>query len=93
MDLLIGDIFRNAARAVPGRAAAMLGDAMLTFGELDQAANRLGRALTRLGVGRNDRVVVRAGTSLEVVPLFAAPPLWKDSRSAEVQSRIWSWVP
>ena len=70
--LLIGDVFRNAARAVPQRTAAMLGDATLTFGELDRAANRIARALADSGVARGDRVVVRAGTSLEVLPLFAA---------------------
>jgi acyl-CoA synthetase (AMP-forming)/AMP-acid ligase II len=72
MDLHIGDIFRNAARAVPARTAAMLGDACITFGELDEAANRDARVLVAMGVRRGDRVVVRAGTSLAIVPLFAA---------------------
>ena len=70
--LLIGDVFRNAARTVPRRTAARLGDATLTFGELDRAANRIARALADSGVARGDRVVVRAGTSLAVLPLFAA---------------------
>ncbi|HEY1739490.1 MAG TPA: class I adenylate-forming enzyme family protein [Acidimicrobiia bacterium] len=70
--LLIGDVFRNAARATPTRTAVVLGEATLTFGELDRAANRLARALAASGVGHGDRVVVRAGTGLAVVPLFAA---------------------
>jgi acyl-CoA synthetase (AMP-forming)/AMP-acid ligase II len=70
--LLIGDVFRNAARAVPTRTAATLGEATLTFGELDRAANRIARVLAGSGVRAGERVVVRAGTSLAVVPLFAA---------------------
>ncbi|MEY2434934.1 MAG: fatty-acyl-CoA synthase [Acidimicrobiaceae bacterium] len=68
-DLLIGDIFRNAARAVPDRVAVALGDRTLTFGEIDRAANRIARSLS---VTAGDRVVVRSGTNLAVVPLFAA---------------------
>ena len=32
MDLLIGDVLRNAARAVPDRVAAAFHDEQLTFG-------------------------------------------------------------
>jgi fatty-acyl-CoA synthase len=72
MNLLIGDIFRNAARAVPGRVAAALGDQSLTFGDLDRAANRIARALAGFGVGSGDRVAVWSGTGLDVAPAFAA---------------------
>jgi len=68
-DLLIGDIFRNAARAVPDRVAVAVGSATLTFGELDRAANRIARSLS-LNVG--DRVVVQRDADLSVAPLFAA---------------------
>ena len=70
--LLIGDVFRNAARAVPERTAAVLGPQSITFGELDRRANRLAHTLARRGVQHGDRVVVRARTGLAVVPLFAA---------------------
>ena len=72
MDLLIGDLFRNAARAVPNRVAAVAGSDRLTFGEVDAYSNRVARALTDLGVSTGDRVVVRSGTDLRLVPLFAA---------------------
>ena len=72
MDLLIGDVFRNAARAVPERVAAAMGDATLTFAEIDDASNRVGRAVRSQGVRHRDRVVVWAATSLETIPLFAA---------------------
>jgi hypothetical protein len=44
-DLLIGDVFRNASRAVPNRVAAALGKATLTFGPVDSWANAIVRAL------------------------------------------------
>ena len=70
--MLIGDIFRNAARAVPDRSAAVLGDTVLTYAQIDSCANRTARALARLGISRGDRVVVWSATSLDTVPVFAA---------------------
>lgn len=72
MDLLIGDVFRNAARAVPDRVAAILGSEKLTFGEIDRAANRIARGLRGRGVSRADRVVVWSAPTLRVVPFSAA---------------------
>jgi acyl-CoA synthetase (AMP-forming)/AMP-acid ligase II len=71
-DLLVGDIFSNAARGVPHRVAAALGEAEVTFADLDASANRTARALARLGVGRGDRLVVWSATSLDTLPVFAA---------------------
>ncbi|HEY2428327.1 MAG TPA: class I adenylate-forming enzyme family protein, partial [Acidimicrobiales bacterium] len=68
MGLLIGDVFRNAARAVPERVAAVVGSDSLTFGELDRRSEAIG---TELGVGRGDRVALWSGTSLDSVVLFA----------------------
>jgi acyl-CoA synthetase (AMP-forming)/AMP-acid ligase II len=70
--LLIGDVFRGNAAAAPSRPAAVLGDAVLSHGALDRAANRTARALAALGVAHGDRVVVWADTALAQVPLFAA---------------------
>src|SRR5436305_6052514 len=72
VDLLIGDVFRNAARAVPERTAAVFGARSITFGEIDRTANRMARAVQEYGVGHGDRVAVWAATDLDVVPLFAA---------------------
>ena len=72
MQLLVGDVFRNAARAVPGRLAAVEGDRSLTFAGLDQQANRMARAIGDSGTGLGDRVVVWCDTHLEVAPLFVA---------------------
>lgn len=70
--LLIGDIFRGAARAAPGRLAAALDDESLTFAELDTAANRTAEVLRSRGVGVGTRVAVWSDTTLESVPVFAA---------------------
>ena len=72
MNLLIGDVFRNAARAVPDRMAAALGDESLTFRQIDQESNKLVRVLGRLGITTGDRVAVWSGTNLNVVLVFAA---------------------
>jgi acyl-CoA synthetase (AMP-forming)/AMP-acid ligase II len=72
MELLIGDVFRNAGQAVPDRVAAVFGTRSITFGEIDRAANRLARAMQEYGVGRGRRVAVWSGTDLDVIPLFAA---------------------
>lgn len=71
-DLLIGDIFRAGAAAVPGRVAVALGDRALTFAELDAAANAHAAALAGLGVGHGDRVVLWSATSVDAVPVFVA---------------------
>ena len=69
--LTIGDVFRNAARAVPTRPAAVLEDSSISFGELDRTANRVVHTLEAMGVGHRDRVAVWSETSLDVIPLFA----------------------
>ncbi len=71
-DLLIGDVFRSAASAVPHRVAAALGDTELSFAKIDESSNRAARALARFGIGRGDRVVVWSATALDTVPVFAA---------------------
>jgi len=70
--LVVGDVFRAAARATPRRVAAVLGDRSLTFAELDGAANATLRALGRRGVDRGARVALWRATALESAPLFAA---------------------
>ena len=72
MDLLIGDVFRNTARAVPARVAATHGSRQLTFSEIDRAANRVARMVRKLSVSRGDLVLLWSATSLDAVPLFAA---------------------
>ncbi len=70
--LLVGDLFRNCARAVPGRVAVVRGEDALTFGGLDRLANGSRAVLDAHGVAPGDRVVLWAGTRLEGVVAFAA---------------------
>ena len=69
---LVGDIFRNAARAVPDRVAVVLGNESVTFGRLDRLANGALHILAELGLQAGDRAVVWSATSLDVVVGFAA---------------------
>ncbi|HZU80000.1 MAG TPA: class I adenylate-forming enzyme family protein, partial [Acidimicrobiales bacterium] len=70
--LLIGDVFANAARAVPTRTAVVHGTRSMDFATVESSANRLGRRLAELGVGRGHRVVSWCDTTIDAVPLFAA---------------------
>jgi fatty-acyl-CoA synthase len=70
--LRVGDIFRNAARAVPDRIAVVGGAESLTFGALDRLSDGVALDLARDGLGPGDRVAVLAPTALPVVVAFAA---------------------
>ncbi len=71
-ELLIGGIFRIAARSAPNRVAVASGDDSLTFGDIDRSANRIGRELRDLGVAFGGRVAAIGSRSVHLVPLFAA---------------------
>ncbi len=70
--LLIGEVFANAARAVPHRTAAVLDDRSITFAELDAGADRVAHVLATRGVTRGQRVALWCSTELDAVVLFAA---------------------
>ncbi|MEU0938219.1 fatty acid--CoA ligase family protein [Embleya sp. NPDC005971] len=73
--LVVGEVFANAARAVPDRTAVVLGERSLTFAELDAAAELGLRRLLALGLAAGDRVgcgPISAGAGIAAVPLFAA---------------------
>ncbi|HQV58583.1 MAG TPA: AMP-binding protein, partial [Ilumatobacteraceae bacterium] len=70
--LLIGDVFRAAARGVPQRVAAALGARQITFGELDRVSDQLAHSMVAVGVGHGDRIVTWSVTHLDLCALFAA---------------------
>ena len=70
--LLVSEILGNAAVVTPDAVAATLDDRVLTFGEIESAANRIARRLRTMGVGRGDRVLWWGETDLDAVPVFAA---------------------
>ena len=59
------EVFSGSVRRWPKRVALDDGQQRLTFAQLDAAARRLARRLSRSGIGRGDRVGVRVpgGTS------------------------------
>jgi amino acid adenylation domain-containing protein len=67
VDRGIARIFEAQAAAAPGAVAVMCGDESLTYGELNERANRLARVLLRRGVGVESRVGVCLERSLEMV--------------------------
>ncbi|MGW4634931.1 (2,3-dihydroxybenzoyl)adenylate synthase [Nocardia sp. NPDC004415] len=62
----LGDLLRDSAEANPARPA-VLGDAPLTYAELDAAADRMAHGLLALGIAPGDRVIVQ----LPNIPEFA----------------------
>jgi acyl-CoA synthetase (AMP-forming)/AMP-acid ligase II len=70
VELLVGDIFRQAAVAVPHRMAAAMDDDELTFAELDELGRDVADRLHALGVRPGELVLVWSATSLDVVPVF-----------------------
>ena len=72
MALLVADVLRHPARYTPHRLAATLGDDQITFGGLEEQANRVAHTLDGMGVGRGDRVAWWGHTSLAALPIFFA---------------------
>ncbi len=72
MQLLIGDMVRNAAAAVPDQVACTHDDTAITYRQLDEESNRIAHVLRGLGVAHGDRVAWWGDTSLEPMPVFAA---------------------
>lgn len=63
-------VLHRAASLGAERAAIVFGEAVLSFGELDEGANRVGHALRALGVRRGDRVAVLVGNRPEYLLLY-----------------------
>jgi acyl-CoA synthetase (AMP-forming)/AMP-acid ligase II len=72
MGLLVGDLFRGNAAAVPSRLAATLGEQEITYAELERRGNRTANALRGLGLVRGDRLLSWTDTTLDVLPVYVA---------------------
>ncbi|MDI3288324.1 non-ribosomal peptide synthetase [Polyangium sp. 15x6] len=66
-DVPVGAVFSAQARRHPSATAISHGDRTLTYGELEQRANRLARRLLALGVEREGRVGVCLERSIDFV--------------------------
>jgi fatty-acyl-CoA synthase len=70
--LTLGEQLAAQARRRPDRFAIHCGEQSLTYGELDERATRLARALHARGVGAGDRVAILMTNRVELVEaLFA----------------------
>jgi long-chain acyl-CoA synthetase len=67
----IEGFLERSARAFPDKVGLVVGERRVTYGELDDLANRLAHALLGAGLRRGDRVVLFLGNSVDaVVGLF-----------------------
>ncbi|MEU4538687.1 AMP-binding protein [Streptosporangium sp. NPDC023825] len=77
----LGDLLRRLAAAHGSRTALVAGEDRWTYRELDERADRLAAGLSRLGIGRGDRVLVQLPNVPELVVLcfalfrLGAPPV------------------
>jgi fatty-acyl-CoA synthase len=72
MQLLIGDLLADAAKAKPAGIAATIDDRSITFCELDAGANRLANSLRGAGVSSGHVVVWSSPPSFSLIQGFAA---------------------
>lgn len=63
----IHELFEEQAEKIPNHTAVIFGDSLITYGELNEKANRLARTLKNKGVGPNSIVPIMAERSLEMV--------------------------
>lgn len=71
--MLVQGFLRDSAARLPDKVALVCQERRLTYGWLDQAANRMANALRQLGVARGDRVAFYLNNSAElVVGIFGA---------------------
>ena len=66
----IGDALLRTARRYPDRTAFVFRDAQLTFGELNEKANRFANAMVDLEVGKGDRVALISHNCLQYIICF-----------------------
>jgi long-chain acyl-CoA synthetase len=57
-ELTLGNVLKETARKFPSSPALVFYGKKMTYAELDALANRFANALTRLGVGKGDRVAL-----------------------------------
>ncbi|MCP4752409.1 MAG: AMP-binding protein [Proteobacteria bacterium] len=62
----------NHARNKPGKAALIMDDIEITYGELDRIGNALANGLIRLGIKRGDRISVLMHNSPELIMVWSA---------------------
>ncbi|MER7780677.1 amino acid adenylation domain-containing protein, partial [Streptomyces sp. NPDC096191] len=74
-DTTLAQLFAEQVARDPGAVAVVCGDERLSYGELDERANRLAKVLVRRGVGPESVVAVMLERSVELVAGLLA--VWK----------------
>jgi len=70
--MVLGDVLSITARKYPKKIGLVCGDKRLSYGEINERVNRLACALIKLGVGRGDRIAIRAKNCPQYVEYFFA---------------------
>ena len=65
MEFNLADLFEGIVDAIPDRTALVVGDARLTYAELDAAANRTAHHLTAAGVAAGEHVGIQLYNGVE----------------------------
>lgn len=68
----VADLFRKQVRIRANRAAAIHGDRVLTYAQLDERTDRVANLLLAKGVRAGDRVAVLSENSIAFLDLFVA---------------------
>lgn len=68
----LGDIVSRGARRHKNKVALIMGERRMTYGELDEAANRLARGMLRSGLPEGAHIAVLARNSIEFMVLYFA---------------------
>ncbi|MGY4103721.1 class I adenylate-forming enzyme family protein [Nocardia sp. R16R-3T] len=66
------DMLRRTARRAPEKLCVVEGERSLTFGEVDERADRLADSLVAAGHGQGQRVALLAGNELEYLEIIVA---------------------
>ena len=72
MQMNVADLFRKQARIRSGRPAAVQGERVTSYAELDARTDRLAHALLAEGVVAGDRVAILSENSTAFLDLFIA---------------------
>src|SRR6185436_10652115 len=71
-DVLIHELFEVWAQRTPGAIAAVCGGASMTYGEIEEQADRLAHHLARLGIGPGSLVGIHLRRGLRMIPALLA---------------------
>jgi acyl-CoA synthetase (AMP-forming)/AMP-acid ligase II len=82
MQIELGGHFKRAAAKFDNRIAVQSAQRSLTYRQLREAANRIGSAIMRRGIGRGDRVAVLSHNRVELVELWVGLEQWGLARVA-----------